>query len=240
MSSISLSVISTEQPGNTVTSSGGFTAQTGQEDSVNIQATPSPATPATNPHTLTAAAEPVAPVPEKNQETVRAIPTTPEPANQPVAAQQPERQNKRQQTAVTGSQPLPDDATSPQPTASSRRRQSGTSDVSEPVPVYANVEEKVIQEFKREIRPLVIRMEDEHIANGGFTESDGKRYIWINDNYVKLRNTYTSKHFNPIKNKLINKYKHQLTDFEKYDLPQQFEIAISEVSNDYLRSIGMH
>ena len=221
-----------------------LTAQTGQEDSVNIAATiPSDTPVATiqNPPTQTATAEPVTPVPPKAQETARAIPTTPEPANQPIAVQQPNRQNKRQQTAVASSQPLPDDATSPQPTASSRRRQSGTSDVSEPVPVYANVEEKVIQEFKREIRPLVIRMEDEHIANGGFTESDGKRYIWINDNYVKLRNTYTSKHFNPIKNKLINKYKRQLTDFEKYDLPQQFEIAISEVSNDYLRSIGyMH
>ena len=221
-----------------------LTAQTGQEDSVNIAATTQSATPVAtiqNPPTQTATAEPVTPVPPKAQETARAIPTTPEPANQPIAVQQPNRQNKRQQTAVASSQPLPDDATSPQPTASSRRRQSGTSDVSEPVPVYANVEEKVIQEFKREIRPFVIRMEDEHIANGGFTESDGKRYIWINDNYVKLRNTYTSKHFNPIKNKLINKYKHQLTDFEKYDLPQQFEIAISEVSNDYLRSIGyMH
>lgn len=217
-----------------------LTAQTGQEDSVNIAAiTPSDTPVATiqNPPTQTATAEPVTPVPPKAQETARAIPTTLEPANQPIAVQQPNRQNMRQQTAVASSQPLPDDATSPQPTASSRRRQSGTSDVSEPVPVYANVEEKVIQEFKREIRPLVIRMEDEHIANGGFTESDGKRYIWINDNYVKLRNTYTSKHFNPIKNKLINKYKHQLTDFEKYDLPQQFEIAISEVSNDYLRSI---
>ena len=221
-----------------------LTAQTGQEDSVNIAATTPSATPVAtiqNPPTQTATAEPVTPVPPKAQETARAIPTTPEPANQPIAVQQPNRQNKRQQTAVASSQPLPDDATSPQPTASSRRRQSGTSDVSEPVPVYANVEEKVIQEFKREIRPLVIRMEDEHIANGGFTESDGKRYIWINDNYVKLRNSYTSKHFNPIKNKLINKYKRQLTDFEKYDLPQQFEIAISEVSNDYLRSIGyMH
>lgn len=219
-----------------------LTAQTGQEDSVNIAATTPSATPVAtiqNPPTQTA--EPVTPVPPKAQETARAIPTTPEPTNQPIAVQQPNRQNKRQQTAVASSQPLPDDATSPQPTASSRRRQSGTSDVSEPVPVYANVEEKVIQEFKREIRPLVIRMEDEHIANGGFTESDGKRFIWINDNYVKLRNTYTSKHFNPIKNKLINKYKRQLTDFEKYDLPQQFEIAISEVSNDYLRSIGyMH
>ena len=57
---------------------------------------------------------------------------------------------------------------------------------------------------------------------------------------MQLRNSYTCKHFNPIKNKLINKYKRQLTDFEKY-APQQFEIAISEVSNDYLLSIGyMH
>ena len=155
-----------------------------------------------------------------------------------MAVQQPERQDKRQQTAGTSSQPLPDNATPPQPTANSRRKQSGSPDVSEPEPAYANVEETVIKEFKREIRPLVIRMEDEHIANGGFTESDGKRYHWVNPSYVQLRNSYTSKHFNPIKNKLINKYKHRLTDFEKYDLPQQFEIAISQVSNDYLRSIG--
>ena len=218
-----------------------LTAQTGQKDSVNIQATPPSATPAAttqNSPTQTATAEPVVPVTAKSQETARPTPTTPEPANQPVAVQQPERQNPRQQTAVASSQPLPDVATTPQPTASSRRRQTSSPDASGPEPVYANVEEKVIKEFKREIRPLVIRMEDEHIANGGFTESDGKRYHWINPSYVQLRNSYTSKHFNPIKNKLINKYKHQLTDFEKYDLPQQFEIAISQVSNDYLRSIG--
>lgn len=221
-----------------------LTAQTGEKDSVSIAATPQPVPPATQAATTqnlpaqTAAAEPVTSVPSKPQETVRPIPTTPEPANQPMAVQQPERQDKRQQTAGTSSQPLPDNATPPQPTANSRRKQSGSPDVSEPEPAYANVEETVIKEFKREIRPLVIRMEDEHIANGGFTESDGKRYHWVNPSYVQLRNSYTSKHFNPIKNKLINKYKHRLTDFEKYDLPQQFEIAISQVSNDYLRSIG--
>ena len=192
-------------------------AQQEQNEEITIQATPQTASnpvaeetpPTPAPQPVTT--EPVTPAPQKAEETVKPRPATPEPA-QPIASQQPKANPQKQQT--------------------------DSRDVSAPEPVYANVEEKVIQEFKREIRPLVIRMEDEHIANGGFTEMDGKRFIWINDNYVKLRNSYTSKHFNPIKNKLMNKYKRQLTDFEKYDLPQQFETAISEVSNDYLRSIG--
>ncbi len=221
--------------------------ETEQNESVNIQATPQPASPATleittsNQPAQTTVAEPFTPAPPKAQETAKPGSTTPEPVNQSIAVQQPEHQNTRQQTINTNRQSVSDDATSSEPKANPQKQQTSSKDVSAPDPAFANVEEKVIQEFKREIRPLVIRMEDEHIANGGFTESDGKRYHWVNPSYVQLRNSYTSKHFNPIKNKLINKYKRQLTDFEKYDLPQQFEIAISQVSNDYLRSIGyMH
>ena len=80
-------------------------------------------------------------------------------------------------------------------------------------------------------------MYDWHIAHGGTMVFQGKKEFWYNDQFVSLRHEYTDKYIKSIEDKLMRKYSGQLSEIDKYGMPEQFEIAISEVGEIYRKKL---
>ena len=108
--------------------------------------------------------------------------------------------------------------------------------VSEPEKSKKSVKE-IIEEFKAEIRSIVIKMYDWHIAHGGTMVFQGKKEFWYNEQFVSLRHEYTDKYIKSIEDKLMKKYGGQLSEIDKYGMPEQFEIAITEVGEIYRKKL---
>lgn len=83
-------------------------------------------------------------------------------------------------------------------------------------------------------------MIDYHISNGG-TYKDYKGDSWFSGDrvYLRLRDEYTDKYYKPVKIKLLNKYGNQLTEIDKLELPNKFEMAIGEEELKYIRDLGL-
>ena len=99
---------------------------------------------------------------------------------------------------------------------------------------------KIIEEYKNGIRPSVIKMVDFHVSNGGvyITNSDEKNFL--NDNvFYNLLDEYDEKYFKTVKTKLLNKYGNRISEIDKLELPEKFQLATIEELKRYVHQLGM-
>jgi len=98
---------------------------------------------------------------------------------------------------------------------------------------------KVIQEYKNDIRPYVIKMVDFHVSHGGVSLGYGKStFLWDNV-YINLRNEYKEKYFTPVKAKILKKHGSRISEVDKLELPEKFEKALFEEEKRYLSQLGI-